>query len=164
MGTPNQPPWRVLAALLLASASFCYCTHLWRERATPLEAAYLVDYLRVSTIQDGMKYTTVYAGKRLALPTDIGTLTAKSEKVNVPVFSAYLHDKIYGESVWMVLLWPLGASGLILFVGLAFAFIKESDTTRDGKLLRGARIVSHWRWNLPVWLRPRNKGFHILTK
>jgi hypothetical protein len=116
MEAPNQPPWRVLAALLLSAASFLYFTHLWKERAPLLSAEYIWTYLRISTIDPPMKSTVIYNGNRLALPTDSGTFTRKSGKTT-PAFREWLQANIYGDqSVWMVLFWPVLASGSILLL------------------------------------------------
>jgi hypothetical protein len=164
------PPWRPFLALALTGASFCYFTSVWKRHTLPLQAAYLNDYLRVSVGAADLpvKYTLVYAGNRLALPTDAGTLVKREGKVNAPAFTRYLQQDIYeGKTVWNVLLWPLIGSSLVLLLSMSLAFMfgrNESDEARNGRLLRGPRLISQWRFNLPMLFNKKNRGFHIESK
>ena len=164
-GTPNQPPWRVLAALLLTLASFCYCIHLWKQQAPLLEAEYLTDYLRLSLPEMPLwtKYTIVKHGAALALPTDTGTLVREKATVNRPVFAAWLQGQIYkGHSVWRVLWWPLAVSLLVLLPSFGWAVVRSnrsSQEAREGRLLRGPRLVSQWHFNWRMLLRQKNAAF-----
>jgi hypothetical protein len=81
MDSPRYPgpPWRPFVALALTGASFYYFTSVWKRHALPLQAAYMGDYLRISVGADALpiKYTLIYAGNRLAIPTDEGTLVKR---------------------------------------------------------------------------------------
>jgi hypothetical protein len=164
---PNQIPWRPVGALVLTIASFFGFVSLWKRQAPLLQQAYLTSYIRASYGEmPGFSSYTVYRyGGRWALPTDEGKIYKTREKVNLPEFEQYLRTEIYDASLWSVLFWPLLGTGTVflLSMGLALILGRLADTEAwDGKLKRGARIISHWQWNRLI---PRKRrGFYIETK
>jgi hypothetical protein len=79
-----------------------------------------------------------------------------------------LQQDIYeGKTVWSVLLWPIIGASLVLLLSMSLAFVfgrNESDEARNGRLLRGPRLISQWRFLLPMLFNKKNRGFYIETK
>lgn len=169
--SPTYPPrpWRPLVALLVSLVALGYFTHLWQQRAPLLPREYLVDYVRLSlpAIPGWNRYEVVWYGNRLALPTDEGEFTRSRELVDRPQFGSWLKANIYeGKTLPWVLFWPLVGSGLVLIPSLWIAMKLGNEATRqarDGRLLRGPHLVSHWRFNLPTLFR-RKGAFYIETR
>jgi hypothetical protein len=164
---PETIPWRPIGAIVLTIASFFGFVSLWKRQAPLLERSYLTSYMRASYGElPGFKTYTVYrSGKHWALPTDEGKLYASREKVNLPEFERYLRTEIYGASLWRVLLYPLLGT-LAVFLGSMWLAVRAGNSAArdawDGKLKRGARIISNRQWNRLI---PRkNRGFYIETK
>lgn len=172
MDSPQYPPrpWlRPLVALLVSLVALGYFTHLWQQRAPLLQAEYLVDYVRLTfpQVPGWTKYEVVWYGKRLALPTDEGEFERSYESVDRAEFGSWLQANIYaGETLPWVLFWPLVGSGLVLIPSLWLAIRFGDEATRearDGRLLRGPHLVSHWRFNLPTLFK-RKGAFYIETR
>jgi len=164
---PETIPWRPIGAMVLTIASFFCFVSLWKSQAPLLEREYLTSYIRASygELPGFSKYTVYRFGERWALPTDAGKLYASREKVNLPEFENYLRMEIYGASLVRVLLYPL-LSTLAVFLGSMWLAIRAGRNAEkdawDGKLKRGARIISNRQWNRLI---PRkNRGFYIETK
>lgn len=162
-------PWRIWLAMAIGVASFAFFTHLWKQRAPLLEGEYITDYIRLSlpAIPGWNKYELVYKGEYLALPTDTGHLVRSNEHVDRQKLQAWLRANIYeGKALPLVLLWPLLETALIFLpcVTLAIRLTRAANReARDGRLLRGPRLVSHWRFNLRSLFR-RKGGFYIESR
>lgn len=169
--SPQYPPhpWRIWLAMALGLASFTFFTHLWKQRAPLLQGEYVTDYIRLSlpAVPGWNQYELVYKGDYLALPTDTGHLVRRYERVDRDKLKAWLLANIYdGKTLPWVLFWPLSGTGLIFLPSLIVAIRltrKANREARDGRLLRGPKIVSHWKWNLRTLFRRRG-AFYIETK
>lgn len=167
-------PWRIWLAMAFGVASFAFFTHLWKQRAPLLQGEYIADYIRLSlpAIPGWNQYELVYArdnaeGKYLALPTDTGHLVRSKERVDRQKLQKWLRANIYdGKTLPWVLFWPLCGTALLFFPALVLAIRltrAANRDARDGRLLRGPRLVSGWRFNLRSLFK-RKGGFYIETK
>ena len=170
MSAPQYPEtiaWRPIGAIVLTIVSFFCFVSFWKRNATLLERVYLTSYMRASygELPGFDKYTVYRSGKHWALPTDEGKLYASREKVNLPEFERYLRTEIYGASLGRVLFYPLMGTLTVFLLSMGLALVsgrKAESEAWDGKLKRGARIISNRQWNRLI---PRkNRGFYIETK
>jgi hypothetical protein len=160
-------PWRQLLALALTGASLVWFTSLWKRHATPLEAAYLSSYIRVSIAPHlPLKWTVITHDGMLALPSDEGVLVRQEVETKPPDFESYLRNRIYrGKPIWLFS--PvLGALAvLLLSMGIALKFSNRANhEARNGRLLRGPELVSQRRFNGSLLWKRRNRGFYIEAK
>jgi ABC-type sugar transport system permease subunit len=170
MSAPQYPetiPWRPIGAIVLTVASFFGSVSLWKRQAPLLEREYLTSYVRASygELPGFNKYTVYRFGKRWALPTDEGKIYESREKVNLPEFERYLRMEIYGTALWRVLLYPLLSTLAVFLCSMWYAIRAGRNADRDawdGKLKRGARIISNRQWNRLI--PSKNRGFYIETK
>lgn len=161
--------WRPLAAIMLALSIFGYSVKLWHDRAPLLQREYLWTYARLSLPEMPLwkTFTVIKRGETLALPSDSGTFTREQAYLVRPAFHHWLRDTIYeGRALPEVLLIPIVVSAtafcLLLFCALAWDR-SANRASRDGRLIRGPRLVSHWRWNLRTLFK-RKSAFYIETR
>ncbi len=165
---PLRWPYFRFAAILITLGAFGYFVHLWRQRAPLLQAFYLSSYIRTALppIPFWNQYTVVMNGKEMALPDDQGTFYAKSVKLSSESFNSWLKTEIYdNRPLYSVLRWPLIGFGCIFVLLLYFGGKLDrsvNSEARDGRLIRGPKIISHWRWNLRTIGKPRH--FYIETR
>lgn len=131
--------------LFLTAATAIGSMRLWWMHAARMEQRYLVDYCRFTV---GMPSWSFW-------PYRIEIVR------HLPITA--IPDIFSGRPLYQVLLWPLLATAMICIVGVMVAAMTSKPDTED-KLLRGAPIVSHWRWNWPLLFRKSERGFYIETK
>jgi hypothetical protein len=131
--------------LILIVATFVGSMRLWWLHAARMEQRYIVDYCRFAVGMPSFSWWPyrIQAAQHLALSA-------------VP-------DVFGGRPLYGVLFWPLAATVLVGVVGILIAAATSKTDTED-KLLRGAPIVSHWRWNWPLLFRRSQRGLYIDTK
>jgi hypothetical protein len=83
--------------------------------------------------------------------------TSVWKRHTLPLQAAYLNDYLRVS---------VGAADLPVKYTLIYAGNRrnESDEARNGRLLRGPRLISQWRFNLPMLFNKKNRGFYIETK
>lgn len=126
----------------------------------------MVAYIRVSlpAIPFWRTYTVLETPKgELAVASDGGVLYRTKIKAVRRKLREFLAGYVYRAPLWRVLLWPLIGFAIVL------AVLAKVASTLDGRnngerLIQGAPIVSHWRWNLPLLFRRPQRGFYIETK
>ena len=167
---PEQFPWRIIGAFVVAIVAFLWFTTLWKSQAPTLQREYLTDYIRLSVLDWRLssRYVVIYAGTRVATLSDTGTLVRRYEKRTSAAWKAWLQQDIYeGKSLAYTLRWPLDGAGAILLLLLVLAARRERrarQRARDGRLLRGPELISHWKFNRKLWFNKRNRGFYIEAK
>ena len=130
--------------LLLTIGAAVGSMRLWWLHATRMEQRYLVDYCR---------YT-------LGVPS-FPLWPYRIEAVqHLPV--TIIPGIFGGRPLCLVLLWPLLATAAGLLLGIFIGSWVYRQPTND-RLLQGAPIVSHWRWNWPLQFRRSQRGFYIDT-
>lgn len=131
--------------LLLTIGTAIGSMRIWWLHAPRMEQRYLVDYCRLTI---GMPSFSFWPYRIQAVQ-------------HLPI--TVIPDIFGGRPLYLVLLWPLIATALaaILSQFVALRFFRRSTNDR---LLTGAPIVSHWRWNWPLLFRKSQRGFFIETR
>lgn len=166
---PLRWPYFRILALLLSLASLGGFVHLWCLRAPLLESYYLPTYLRTTLpeVPFWRTYTILETKNNVsALPSDEGELHPVSLKLGHDQLRNGLRDEIYGgRPLYSVLRWPLMGFIVVLVTLMRFGALLDrsiNSEARDGRLIRGPRIISHWLWNLKI---PRKRrGLFIETR
>lgn len=135
---PNQFPQYVLMFTALALLGGYFAFAMW-FRSHPMQRFYLTTYLKGS----------VYAGSTPAqTPVLLPDGRVRIMTVAPDAFHAFLVTNVYGTPRPMrAFRWPLGETGALLFVGLMIGSVmdrRRARGSRDGRLLRGPKVVS-WR-------------------
>jgi hypothetical protein len=132
-----------LVALLVTLAAAIGSMRLWWMHAPRMESRYLLDYCRF----------TLHIPSHPLWPYRIETVQ------QLPI--TVLPD-VYGRPLYQVILWPLIATGI---VGIFSMFIAATlaQSSNEDRVLKGASIVSHWRWNWPLLFRRSQRGFYVDT-
>jgi hypothetical protein len=154
--------------MLLSLCALGYFVHVWRAHAPLMQAFYLPTYIRTTlpAIPFWNHYSVLMTGSEKARLDDAGDFVPRSRKENHDELGAFLRENVYeGRSLYSVLRWPL--------IGFAIVFLLLTplggkidrginSEARDGRLIRGPRIISHWRWNLRTLGKPSH--FYIETR
>jgi hypothetical protein len=173
--SPSYPAraWRPLAGLAVSLIAGTVYIFAWRAHADLLPREYLVDYARlqlpplpIDALEKRWKYDEILNGAVLAIPSESGMFTcAKFTPNSREFFRDWLQKHVYdGKPLWRVLLWPLIATGLTLLSLMAWAVKSHQDANREsrnGRLLRGPRLVTHREWNRCTKAK---EGFWIETR
>jgi hypothetical protein len=134
-----------LLALLATLATAIGSMRLWWLHAPRMETRYLLDYCRF-TLGDAQL-------SHLAVPHRSGSALADHCFAGCGV---RWPAAVSGD------LWPLVATAVVCLVSLVLA--ASSGRESEDKVLRGAQIVSHWRWNWPLMFKKSERGFYIETE
>ena len=166
------PFYRVLA-LVLAAASTLGLMRLAISNANPLEQFYLPAYAKLTVARqfpmfpslpggkpsDGREtFKMVFSDDFIATPEllQLGTekLSVKLVRLQPATFNAWLFDHIYHASLTDFLrpaLIAAGVSFVCLFVLGAWLDRRRNDAAKNGRLIRGPRLVSRFVFNLRTW-------------
>jgi hypothetical protein len=178
MTGPRYPsvPWRAPVAMLLGLGVFAGSVWLWMRSADLVSKHDLLSYALVSTPE--IPYwkpscLLLYGSDgRLASLATSGVLTKRTVRleqlhVSRDTLRQWLQVNVYdGASLPMVLWWPITAGAIVLF-GLLIGAVYLDQCARseiwNGRVLRGPRIVSRWRWNLRTFGKRKN-AFYLETR
>lgn len=159
---PRRLPVFRLTGMLLSFALGILFIHAWLAwSAAPLERFYFATYLRLSVIGDFRssreqpQFDVVFSGNHPATEASMRTIPAalavREIRFEPQAFTTWLQANIYGgDSPAGVLLWPLTGFGMcfaVLFLAGAYLDRKRDAEARNGRLLRGPRLISRWRFN-----------------
>lgn len=157
----RAPVFRLVGMLLSVVIGILFIRVWFLWSAAPLERFYFPTYLRLSLIGSfsfGHKDPTfriVYSGAApltsASLDRAPGALSIRELSAKPDAFTAWLRTRIYdGKSPARVLQTPLTGFAicfvLFVFTG-AYLDRKHDAAARDGRLLRGPRLISRWRFN-----------------
>lgn len=158
---PNRMPvFRVagMAAAIFLGVLLMRAWCVWS--ATPLERFYIPTYIRLTIFGNfslsALKhkdptFQAVFVRDCLATAVSSGSFQIREIPVKPGVLAAWLRTNIYSRrTAAEVLRCPLIAFGFC-FTGLVFVGArldrKHDAAARDGRLIRGPRLVSRWRFN-----------------
>jgi len=164
---PHVFPFFRFMALLLALAALIPLITLWQHHV-PLPESYDLKAYALTQVPGPFKhtYSVLEYGRNLAVPSDPGTFTLQTRAYDREKLHEWLRDNVYaGQPIWRVLRWPLAGAGVVLLLLFPIgAWLEDriNREARDGRLIRGPQIVSHWRWNLRTWGKARN--FYVETE
>jgi type IV secretory pathway TraG/TraD family ATPase VirD4 len=159
---PRRAPVFRVTGMILSLVLGALFLHVWFVRsAALLERFYLPTYLRL-TVFGGLnlghkqpQFPVVFSGRNPAISSSLehlpGNLTIRQMSMRPDAFSAWLRTEIYnGKSPAQVLRTPLMGAGislvLLVLVG-SYLDRKHDSKARDGRLLRGPRLISRWCFN-----------------
>jgi hypothetical protein len=166
--TPARGPRRFpifrLGALLLTFLCSSLLITAWLRFAPPLERFYLTTYAAQSLFPEltgigkspaAHRYPVAFAGRVPATETILASrhapLTVRPLTMTPEDFHEWLKTNIYnGRTLAELFRWPLTGSGLcLIFFGFCGIVLDRSSNreARNGKLLRGPRLVSRWAFN-----------------
>lgn len=159
-------PWFSWLAIALSLASLCYLVKVQKRFLSPVEQEDLAAYIRVSLLDIPLRHTyTVIetpAGA-VAASAATGALYRKARRWDRAQLKDALRSYVYGRPLWRVLQWPL--LGFLLIMASLGQLGHKLDRRNNGeRLIQGAPIISHWRWNLPALFRKSRRGFYVETK
>jgi hypothetical protein len=152
--------------MALSLTCFCYFVHLQKRFMAPVEQEDLAAFIRVTlpAVPFWRTYTVIETPSGyVASAADSGTLYRKTRRWDREALRATLRSYVYKRPLWRVLQWPL-LGFMVMLVFLAWLGRKLDSLRKAERLIRGASIVSHWRWNWPLWFRRSQRGFFIETK
>ena len=133
---------------------------------TPVEQEDLAAYIRVSLLDIPFRHTyTVIEtpSGTVAAASATGVLYRKTKRWNRQQLKANLQSYVYQRPLWRVLQRPL--LGFLVVMVLLGRLGHNLDSRNNGaRLIQGAPIVSHWRWNWPTLFRKSPRDFYIETK
>lgn len=168
MNSNSQPVWpqrapvfRLIGMLLSLVLGLLFLRIWFVRSAAPLERFYFPTYLRLSLFgsfslgHKQPKFQVVFSGRDPATSSSLehvlDTLTIRQIGMKPHAFTAWLRLEIYGgKSPAQVLRMPLIGTGIcfvLLVIGGAYLDRKHDVKARDGRLLRGPRLISRWRFN-----------------
>jgi hypothetical protein len=161
-----QPPWQLAVPFVAAVLVFTGAIEGQKQFWPLLQREYLTTYasLSVNMPHSAAQPAVFNAHGQLATLADTGVLHREKRVIAGPAqFRTWLEINVYqGKSVWRFL-WLPELCALLAFVPLLLWAMRSSQNAAkdawDGKVKRGASIISHRQWN---WLIPRKqKGFYI---
>jgi hypothetical protein len=165
---PNRWPLFRLLGFALSCAALYWFFGLWNKHA-PLAQRYdLAAYVRTSLppVPFWSTYTVVEHDGNLAIPSDNGDFTLAKRKIDPGRLRSWLQANVYGGlPLWRVLQWPLaGFAAVLLALMVAGGYLdrRTNSEARVGRLIRGPRLISKWRWNWRT--RFSKRGLYIETK
>ena len=195
---PRRFPVYLFGGLALALACGGLMVRAWVQFAPPLQRFYLRTYATQTLLGSLPKFGTkptvkpypmVFAGSQLAtdalLAENPGRLSLKLMTFEPHTFQTWLRVRIYGgKTLDELLIWPLVGTGVcvLLFGGFGAALDRSRNSeARNGRLIRGPRIISRWQFNratkgdglrlrlqnprnLFEWLKPGKTGRDILIR
>jgi type IV secretory pathway TraG/TraD family ATPase VirD4 len=132
--------------------------------AAPLQHFYLVTYVRLSLFgnlrlptrtHQAPGFSVVFVNHKIAtgrsLKSDVNDVSIRHVPLDPEQFRFWLQIYIYdGEPLVQVLRWPLAgfAVSFALFVIAGAKLDRSHDgKAREGRLLRGPRLITRWRFN-----------------
>lgn len=166
---PQYPSsaWQPVAALALGVAVLLGSIHFWKPALPLLQREYLWSYVSLSVNAPRLHpQAVIMNGDHLAELNESGRFHREKRTVDPALFRQWLSLHIYeGRNVWLFA-WVPEVLTLLFFVpAMVFALLDHQRSQKeswDGKLKRGARIISHFEWNRLI---PRQRrGFWIETK
>lgn len=161
-----QPPWQFAVPVVAAVLAFAGALEGQKQFWPLLQREYLGTYAVLSVNAPHSKAQPVIFNARGQLATlgDTGVLHREKRAIeDVPKFRTWLETNIYeGKSLWWFL-WLPELLALLAFIPLLIWAMKSTQNAAkdswDGKLKRGARLISQGEWNKRI---PRkNRGFYI---
>ncbi|MFL6463883.1 MAG: hypothetical protein ACJ73N_05675 [Bryobacteraceae bacterium] len=164
-----QQPWQYAVPVVAAVLAFTGAMAGLKQSRPLLQREYLGTYaaLSVNLPRSEAQPVIINAGGKLATLADGGVLHRETRAVKDPAaFRSWLEANIYeGKPIWWFL-WLPELAALLAFVPLLLWAIKSTQNAArdswDGKVLRGASLISHRAWNRLI---PRKqKGFYIETE
>jgi hypothetical protein len=161
-----QPPWQLAVPFVAAVLVFTGALEGQKQFWPLLARENLTTYakLSVNIPHSGAQPVIFNASGQLATLADTGVLHREKRVIEDPAkFRAWLETNIYeGKSIWWLLWFPELLVFLALIPLMLWAVTSVQNAGKDawdGKVKRGAKIISHRQWN---WLIPRKqKGFFI---
>jgi hypothetical protein len=161
---PRRFPVLKLGALFLTLVCSSLLFTAWLRFAPPLERFYLTTYAAQSLFPDltgigkspaAHRYPVAFAGRVPATEAILASrhapLTVRSLTLTPEAFHKWLKTNIYnGRTLTELFRWPLTGSGVCLvFFGFCGIVLDRSHNSeaRNGRLLRGPRLVSRWAFN-----------------
>jgi hypothetical protein len=159
-------PWFSWAAIVLSSVALCFLIKLQERFMTPVEQEDLPAYIRVSLLDIPFRHTyTVIetSSGTVASAAATGVLYRKAKRWDRARLKMVLQSYVYQRPLCRVLQWPL--LGFLVVMVLLGRLGHNLDNRNNGdRLIQGAPIVSHWRWNWPTMFRKSPRDFYIETK
>jgi hypothetical protein len=163
------PPWQLAVPVVAAVLAFTGALEGQKQFRPLLQREYLTTYAVLSVNAPHSKAQPVIfnAAGKLATLEDAGVLHREKRPVeNAPKFRSWLEANIYeGQPIWRFL-WLPELLALIAFIPLMIWAVRSAQSAAkdnwDGKVKRGASIISRRAWNRLI---PRkNRGFYIETE
>jgi hypothetical protein len=164
-----QPPWQLAVPVVAAVLAFTGAIEGQKQFWPLLQREYLTTYAVLSVNAPHSKAQPVIfdaAGKLATLETT-GMLHREKRPIeNAAQFRSWLEANIYeGKPLWRVL-WLPELLALLAFIPLLLWAVRSTQSAAkdnwDGKVKRGASIISLRQWNRLI---PRkNRGFYIETQ
>jgi hypothetical protein len=178
----TQPLWpRKLGKFRLASLVIslilggCFI-YLWKAKAAnPLEQFYFWRYCWLTLTADGptlpharpvKEYPAVFAGEFLATSAMIavppGPIQIRKIHLAPEAMRKLLQANIYGGyTFWGALRYPLAGFFVCFLPLMVFGFRldrKRNESARNGRVLRGPKYVSRWRFNYELQREARQQS------
>jgi hypothetical protein len=161
-----RKPWFTWAALAISLIAFGWFAQIQKRHMPTVEREDLAAYVRVSlpVLRLYPVYTVLATPKgQWAVPSSSGILYRTKIRPDHEELRTFLADSVYGRPLWRVFLWPL--IGFLIVLSVLARFGQRMDRSNRGeRLIQGAPIVSHRRWNRPLWFRKSQRGFYIDTE
>jgi hypothetical protein len=172
MDSPRYPgmPWQMIGALLLSLVILYGSVRLWLPHLPLLQREYLGTYALLSTTglhkQD---QPVIINGNHLATLQESGVFHRGIYRIqDKEAFRQWLQVNIYeGQGLRRFALVPEILTLLFavpLFMLACWHHRISQGEARDGRLLRGPRLVSNLQFNWRMLLNKKNRGFYIETK
>lgn len=162
-----RKPWFSWVAIALSLACLCYLVSVQKRFMAPVEQEDLAAFIRVSlpAVPFWRTYTVIETPTGgVATTASSGLLYRQSSRWDRPQLKSILQSYVYKRPLWRVLQWPLLGFLIILAIMGRLGHKLDSRNNNGERLIQGAPIVSHWRWNRPLLFRKSQRGFYIDTK
>lgn len=163
---PRRFPLFRFVALSLSLAALAWFVSIWQRGLEPVQRYDLPAYIRTTLpeVPYWTSYSLAVTGRYLAIPGQDFTLSAS--KYDHDKLRAWLQENVYETPLWLFAKWPLGGFAILLILTMAAGWRLDRSMNaeaRDGRVIRGPQLISHFRWNLRTWRR-RTRGFYIETR
>jgi hypothetical protein len=162
-----HPPWQLAVPVIAAVLAFTGGIEGQKQFWPLLQREYLTTYALLSVAHASETSALISVNGELATLETNGVLHHEKRPIeDGSQFRSWLEANIYeGKPIWRFL-WLPELLGLLAFVPLLLWAIKSTQNAArdswDGKVKRGASIISLKQWNRLI---PRkNRGFYIETQ
>jgi hypothetical protein len=161
------PPWQLAVPVVAAVLAFTGALEGQKQFRPLLQREYLTTYALLSVAHASETSALISVNGELATLETNGVLHHEKRPIeNGAQFRSWLEANIYeGQPIWRFL-WLPELLAFIAFIPLLLWAVRSAQSAArdnwDGKVKRGASIISLKQWNRLI---PRkNRGFYIETE